>query len=90
MEQQSHQHQSQTGLMRSRLFAPFFWTQFLGAFNDNLFKNALLTLITFNALYATSISTDVMNNIGAVLFILPFSCSLHLRASLQINMKNHF
>ncbi len=72
MEQQSHQHQSQTGLMRSRLFAPFFWTQFLGAFNDNLFKNALLTLITFNALYATSISTDVMNNIGAVLFILPF------------------
>ncbi len=65
-------HASQFGLLCSRYFGPFFWTQFLGAFNDNVFKNALLALITFNALYATSISTDTMNNIGSVLFILPF------------------
>ncbi len=63
---------SQFGLLCSRFFGPFFWTQFLGAFNDNVFKNALLALITFNALYATGIDTDTMNNIGSMLFILPF------------------
>lgn len=72
MANNSHPHQSQTGLMRSRLFAPFFWTQFLGAFNDNIFKNALLALITFSSLYATGVGTDTMNNIGSMLFILPF------------------
>ncbi|MEO1483530.1 MAG: hypothetical protein AAFU77_15590 [Myxococcota bacterium] len=40
---------SQIGLMRNRRFAPLFWTQFLGAFNDNLFKNALVILVTYRA-----------------------------------------
>ncbi|ARU54410.1 phospholipid/glycerol acyltransferase [Oleiphilus messinensis] len=69
---QAPPHQSQFKLLRSRFFGPFFWTQFFGAFNDNVFKNVLLALITFNALYATGLSTDLMNNMGAVLFILPF------------------
>ena len=33
---------SQFDLLHTRRFAPFFGTQFLGAFNDNLFKNALV------------------------------------------------
>jgi hypothetical protein len=36
-------------LLKARRFLPFFLTQFLGAFNDNFYKNALVVLITFNA-----------------------------------------
>jgi MFS family permease len=36
---------SQFGLLKTRRFAPFFGTQFLGAFNDNLYKNALVVLL---------------------------------------------
>jgi hypothetical protein len=39
----------QFGLLKQKRFAPFFATQFLGAFNDNLFKNALVVLLTFQA-----------------------------------------
>src|SRR5207253_11349901 len=37
----------QLELLRARRFGPFFWTQFLGALNDNLFKNALVILFAF-------------------------------------------
>ena len=37
-------HGSQFRLLGLRRFAPFFWTQFLGAFNDNLFKQLMLLL----------------------------------------------
>ncbi len=36
-------------LLKERRFLPFFITQFLGAFNDNVFKNALIILIAFQA-----------------------------------------
>ena len=39
---------SQFQLMREQRFRPFFFTQFLGAFNDNVFKTALITLVTFS------------------------------------------
>jgi 1-acyl-sn-glycerol-3-phosphate acyltransferase len=61
---------SQFDLLRQRRFLPFFMTQFLGAFNDNLFKNALIILITFNL--ASSLEIHVLVNISAGLFILPF------------------
>ena len=35
---------SLTDLMTSKRFAPFFFTQFLGAFNDNVFRQALILL----------------------------------------------
>ena len=38
---------SATTLMRSRRFAPMFWTQFLSALSDNFVKNALVMLIVF-------------------------------------------
>lgn len=62
---------SQFALLGSQRFAPFFWTQFLGAFNDNLFKNALMALITFGLLNSQW-SLNEMNNLGAMLFIAPF------------------
>jgi len=62
---------SQFGLFRERRFAPYFFTQFLGAFNDNVYKNALIILIAFQASTAT-VSSDTLINLSAALFILPF------------------
>jgi MFS family permease len=63
---------SQFALFSQRRFAPFFWTQFLGALNDNVFKTALLTVLTYEALDWTSIDRNVLNNLIPGLFILPF------------------
>ncbi|SBT05318.1 Phospholipid/glycerol acyltransferase [Candidatus Accumulibacter aalborgensis] len=63
---------SQFGLLTSRRFAPFFGTQFLGAFNDNLFKNALVVLLTFQAANWTLLTPEVLTNLAAGIFILPF------------------
>ncbi len=62
----------QFALLGQRRFAPFFGAQFLGAFNDNLFKTALVTAITFDAASWTDISPGLLNNLIAGLFILPF------------------
>ena len=35
---------SQFGLLKQRRFAPYFFTQILGAFNDNVFKNSLVAV----------------------------------------------
>lgn len=63
---------NQFSLLRQRRFAPFFGAQFLGAFNDNLFKTALVTVITFDALRWTTLDAGLLNNLIAGLFILPF------------------
>lgn len=56
-------------LMRSRRFAPLFWTQFLSAFNDNFLKNALVFLILFTL--AASEAAPLVTLAGAV-FMAPF------------------
>ncbi len=63
---------SQFSLLKERRFAPFFWAQFLGAFNDNVFKTALLTVLTYDALSWTTINIDLLNNLIPGLFILPY------------------
>ena len=63
---------SQFVLLKTRRFAPFFGTQFLGAFNDNLFKNALVVLLTFQAANWTTLAPEVLTNLAAGIFILPF------------------
>lgn len=62
----------QFNLLRERRFLPFFGTQFLGAFNDNLFKNALVVLLTFQAASWTSLDPGILANLAAGIFILPF------------------
>lgn len=62
----------QFGLLKTRRFAPFFATQFLGAFNDNLFKNALVVLLTFQAAQWTTLKPELLANLAAGIFILPF------------------
>lgn len=61
---------SLTELMTSRRFAPFFFTQFLGAYNDNVFRQALILLIASGAV--AGVSANTLNNVGLALFILPF------------------
>ncbi len=63
---------TQFALLTQRRFAPFFAAQFLGAFNDNLFKTALVTVITYDALSWTDMNVGLLNNLIAGLFILPF------------------
>ena len=66
------QPRSQFSLLRERRFGPFFLTQFLGALNDNVFKTALLTVLTYHALSWTTIDPAVLNNLIPGLFILPY------------------
>jgi len=63
---------SQFALLKTRRFAPFFVTQFLGAFNDNLFKNALVVVLTFHAVSWTTLAPEILTNLAAGIFILPF------------------
>lgn len=63
---------SQFSLLAQRRFGPFFWTQFFGAFNDNVFKTALLTVLTYEALSWTTLDAGLLNNLIPGLFILPF------------------
>src|SRR3981081_2314184 len=63
---------SQFQLLRERRFAPFFWTQFLGARNDHVYKNALVIFVAFQAATLTAISSNDLVNIAAAVFIAPF------------------
>ena len=63
---------TQSGLMRARRFAPLFVTQFLGALNDNVLKNAMVVLLTFQAANWTTIKPELLANLAAGIFILPF------------------
>ncbi|MDZ3823607.1 MAG: MFS transporter [Pseudoxanthomonas sp.] len=59
-------------LLRRRRFGPFFATQALGAFNDNVFKNALVILVAFQLPGLSGAQVDFYSNLAAGLFILPF------------------
>lgn len=67
----AHSHPNQFALLRQRRFAPFFWTQFLGAGNDNLFKFAFTVLVTYQLQVSWLPPAQAGVVIGAV-FILPF------------------
>ena len=56
----------------SRRFLPLFGTQFLGAFNDNLLKTAIVVLISYHGLTLDGMSPELLVNMAAGVFILPF------------------
>jgi 1-acyl-sn-glycerol-3-phosphate acyltransferase len=62
---------SQFALLGKRRFAPFFWTQALGAFNDNAFRNALLVLVAFQ-MGLDDHTVSLYTNLAPALFIIPF------------------
>jgi 1-acyl-sn-glycerol-3-phosphate acyltransferase len=64
--------QSQFQLFRQRRFLPFFITQGLGAFNDNIFKNGLAAMLVFHSSQLAGLNTNQVINLSAMVFILPF------------------
>lgn len=59
------------GLLKRRRFLPLFTTQFLGAFNDNLFKTSMVLFATYE-IFADETQESFFNALTAALFILPF------------------
>lgn len=59
-------------LFADKKFTPFFWTQFLGAFNDNLLKNTLVMLITYRSVDLMGLELGAVISLASALFILPF------------------
>ncbi|MEN9683913.1 MAG: hypothetical protein RLZZ427_1664 [Pseudomonadota bacterium] len=62
---------TQTKLIHSRRFLPLFVTQLLGAFNDNLFKNAMAFYVVYT-LYNSPDAEGTFSAVASALFILPF------------------
>ncbi len=63
---------SQFQLFKRRRFSAMFFTQFLGAFNDNIFKQALILVLTYTAASQLGVAVSILNNLAAMLFILPY------------------
>jgi len=60
-----------THLLRQRRFLPLFVTQLLGAFNDNLFKNAMVLFAVYS-LYNSESQEAAFSGIASALFVIPF------------------
>ena len=67
----STEHPNQFALLKQRRFAPFFWTQFLGAANDNVFKFAFTLMITYQ-LQLEWLPPKMAGLVIGALFILPY------------------
>jgi MFS family permease len=63
--------QNTTHLLKARRFLPLFVTQFLGAMNDNLFKNAMVLYVVYNV-YSDPKQEEQFSGLASALFILPF------------------
>lgn len=63
---------SQFQLFTKKRFLPMFCTQFLGAFNDNMFKQALVLMLTFEGAKQMNLPISLLNNLAGLLLILPF------------------
>jgi 1-acyl-sn-glycerol-3-phosphate acyltransferase len=66
------EHPSQYRLLRENRFAPFFWTQFLGAMNDNVFKIGFTSLLTYQAVLFGGIDSKSAAFLISAIFIVPF------------------
>ena len=59
-------------LLSTRRFLPMFITQFFGALNDNVYKQALLLVITYGWINQQAADVSTLNNLAALVFILPY------------------
>ena len=64
-------HANQFALLTQRRFGPFFWVQFFGAGNDNVFKFAFTVLVTYQ-LQVSWLPASMAGLVIGALFILPF------------------
>lgn len=65
-------HSSQFQLLGQRRFAPFFWTQFLGVANDNIFRFAFIMLVTNQLVHTAWLTPLQVGSIVSAVFVLPF------------------
>ena len=63
-------HHSQFDLLRQRRFLPYFTVQALGAFNDNVYRQAIIGLLFF--LGVSSAERTLYTNLAPAIFILPY------------------
>ncbi len=63
---------SQFALLKKKRFLPLFVVQILGAFNDNIFKNAMIILFTYRAVDNSGVDGEILVTLAAGIFILPF------------------
>jgi hypothetical protein len=71
-------HPNQFALLRQRRFAPFFWTQFSGAANDNLFKFAFTVMVTYQLQRAAGCPASMAGLvIGALVYFALFAVFRH-------------
>ncbi len=59
-------------IFRDRQFAPLMWTQFFGALNDNVLKNALIVLLAFRGIELWGLRSESLISLATLVFILPF------------------
>jgi MFS family permease len=71
MQPQADRMTTSTHLMRQRRFLPLFLTQLLNAFNDNLYKNAMVLFVVY-AVYDSPEMETLVSGIATALFVLPF------------------
>ncbi len=74
-------------LLKTKRFFPIFLTQFLGAFNDNVFKNALVVLITYRLAAEAGVDAQLYVTAAAGLFILPFFLFSSLAGNLSDKLE---
>jgi len=72
MRESSKTLEKRSSFVLQKRFFPFFLTQCSGAFNDNLYKNLMVLLVTFNAQRYTDLDPALVSNMAAGLFILPY------------------
>jgi 1-acyl-sn-glycerol-3-phosphate acyltransferase len=65
-------HPNQFALLGQRRFAPFFWTMFFGAFNDNVYKNALAIMVAFQGASLMGLGPNELVNLAGAIFIAPY------------------
>ncbi len=80
---------NQFALLKDRRFLPLFVTQFLGAFHDNLFKNALVVLLLYGVGTSAVQNPELLVTLAAGLFILPFVLFSALGGQLADKFPKH-
>jgi len=70
--QRTDVHRSGFHLLRTRRFGPLFLTQFLGAFNDNLYRTAMLFLIAYQVVHGDAAAAGTWAAVAGAVYVLPY------------------
>ena len=81
---------NQFTLLKQNRFSPFFVTQFLGAFNDNIFRNGLIILLTFKGIEVFGLNASQIANVAGALFILPYFLFSAIAGQLADKLEKSF